>query len=71
MGRCLNTDIAGRYRVSRPMATLWRTLYREQGIAGLHNEIKPGRRCSSSDEQVAHLIHTVAVLETERQDLLG
>jgi putative transposase len=53
-----NTDVARRYRVSRPTVTLWRTRYRERGIAGLHNELKPGRPRSTSEEHVAQLIDT-------------
>ena len=53
-----NTSIARRYRVSRPTITLWRTRFRERGIAGLHNELKPGRPRSTSEEQIAELINT-------------
>lgn len=53
-----NTNIARRYRVSRPTVTMWRTRYRERGITGLHNELKPGRPRSTSEEQVAQLIDT-------------
>lgn len=53
-----NTDVARRYRVSRPTVTLWRTRYRERGVSGLHNELKPGRPRSTSEEQVAQLIDT-------------
>ncbi len=45
------TAIAHRYGVSRPTVTLWRTRYRERGIAGLHNELKPGRPRTTSDER--------------------
>lgn len=53
-----NTDVARRYRVSRPTVTLWRTRYRERGVSGLHNELKPGRPRSTSEEHVAQLIDT-------------
>jgi transposase len=53
-----NTAIARRYRYSRPTVTFWRTRFRERGIAGLHNELKPGRPRSTSDEQIATLINT-------------
>jgi transposase len=53
-----NTNVARRYRVSRPTVTMWRTRYRQRGIAGLHNELKPGRPRSTSEEQVAQLIDT-------------
>lgn len=53
-----NTNVARRYRVSRPTVTMWRSRYRERGIAGLHNELKPGRPRSTSEEQVAQLLDT-------------
>ena len=53
-----NSAVARRYGTSRPTVTLWRTRFRERGIAGLHNELKPGRPRSTSDEQVARLIRT-------------
>ena len=53
-----NTAVAKRYRYSRPTVTFWRTRFRERGIAGLHNELKPGRPRSTSDEQVALLVNT-------------
>jgi len=53
-----NSAVARRFHVSRPTVTMWRTRYREAGIAGLHNELKPGRPRSTGDEQIAALIHT-------------
>jgi transposase len=53
-----NTEVARRFRVSRPTVTVWRTRYRERGIAGLHNELKPGRPRSTGEEQIAKLINT-------------
>ena len=53
-----NAAVARRYRCSRPTVSFWRTRYHERGIAGLHNEIKPGRPRSTSDEQVAALVNT-------------
>lgn len=52
-----NSSIARRYRYSRPTVTLWRTRFRERGIAGLHNELKSGRPRSTSEEQIAELIN--------------
>lgn len=49
--------IAQRFQLSRPTVTLWRTRFRERGIAGLHNELKPGRPRSTSDETIAALIN--------------
>jgi putative transposase len=53
-----NSAVARRFRVSRPTVTMWRTRFRERGIAGLHNELKPGRPRSTTEEQVAKLINT-------------
>jgi putative transposase len=53
-----NSAVARRFRVSRPTVTMWRTRYREGGIAGLHNELKPGRPRSTGEEQIAKLINT-------------
>jgi hypothetical protein len=46
-----NSAVARRYRVSRPTVTMWRTRFRERGMAGLHNELKPGRPRSTSEER--------------------
>jgi putative transposase len=53
-----NSAVARGFRVSRPTVTMWRTRFRERGIAGLHNELKPGRPRSTSEEQIAELINT-------------
>ena len=53
-----NSDVAERFKLSRPTVTFWRTRFRERGIAGLHNDLKPGRPRSTSDEQIAQLINT-------------
>lgn len=53
-----NTSIARRYRTSRPTVSFWRSRFRERGLAGLHNELKPGRPRSTSEEQIAELINT-------------
>lgn len=53
-----NISIARRYRYSRPTVRFWRWRFRTRGIAGLHNELKPGRPRSTSEEQIAELINT-------------
>jgi transposase len=53
-----NSSIARRYRYSRPTVSFWRTRYSERGLAGLHNELKPGRPRNTSDEQIAVLVNT-------------
>jgi len=47
-----NGAVARRYRVSRPTVSLWRTQYRDRGLAGLHNELKPDRPRSTSEVQL-------------------
>ena len=51
-----NTEIARRLHLSMPTVGLWRQRYLQEGLAGLHDELRPGRPRSVSDEQVAHLI---------------
>jgi len=53
-----NSAVARRFRVSRPTVTMWRTRYRERGVAGLHNELKPGRPRTTNEERIATLINT-------------
>jgi len=53
-----NSAVARRFRVSRPTVTMWRTRYRERGVAGLHNELKPGRPRTTDEERIAGLINT-------------
>lgn len=62
-----NTAIAHRYGVSRPTATFWRTRQRERGIAGLHNELKPGRPRTTSDAKVAELVQINQFVEHYNQ----
>src|SRR5271168_4163423 len=50
--------VARRYRVSRPTVSLWRARFAQDGLAGLHNEIKPGRPRGTSEEQIATLVNT-------------
>jgi len=51
--------IAERCAVSAPTVSLWRQRYRTQGMAGLHDELRPGRPRTHGDEQVAALINRV------------
>ncbi len=57
--RLANAVIAERCAVSPPTVSLWRQRYRTQGLAGLHDELRPGRPRTHGDEQVAGLIHRV------------
>src|SRR5260370_23943784 len=54
-----NQVIAERCAVSAPTVSLWRQRYRTQGMAGLHDELRPGRPRTHGDEQVAALINRV------------
>lgn len=54
-----NRAVAARCGVSAPTVSLWRQRYREQGLAGLHGELRPGRPRSHDDERVAELINKV------------
>jgi transposase len=51
-----NTTIADELRLSRPTVGLWRRRYLEHGIQGLHDDLKPGRPRTISDERVAGLV---------------
>jgi len=51
-----NKAIAHRLGVSAPTVGTWRSRYLEHGIQGLHDELRPGRPRTISDEQIAVLI---------------
>jgi transposase len=53
-----NSAVARRFRTSRPTVSLWRKRYSTLGIAGLHNDLKPGRPRSTSEDEIATLINT-------------
>jgi len=55
-----NSAVARRFRTSRPTVSLWRKRYAEQGIAGLHNDLKPGRPRSTREDEIAALINTTS-----------
>ena len=52
-----NQAIAEKVGLSKPMVGKWRQRYLEHGLAGLHDEMRPGRPRSVSDEEVAELIY--------------
>lgn len=52
-----NKTIAEKLDYSPQSVSLWRKRFLEQGIQGLHDELRPGRPRSISDERVAELIH--------------
>lgn len=51
-----NKAIAEKIGYSPQSVGLWRRRFLEQGIQGLHDELRPGRPRSISDEQVAELV---------------
>lgn len=51
-----NREIAAKVDYSTQSVALWRKRYREQGLAGLHDELRAGRPRSIADEQVAELV---------------
>jgi putative transposase len=51
-----NTAIADTLGISRPSVGTWRQRYIDHGIQGLHDELKPGRPRSISDEKVATVV---------------
>ena len=52
-----NKDIAQRRGLGVHTVGRWRRRYLEHGLAGLHDEIRPGKPRSIDDERVAELIH--------------
>ena len=58
-----NTEIAQHLRLSNPTVGIWRKRYLDHGIQGLHDELKPGRPRSISDDRVATLVRKT--LETK------
>ena len=61
-----NRIIAERVGLSPQMVCKWRKRYLEQGLPGLHDELRPGRPRSISDEEVAMLVRKT--IETRPQD---
>ena len=51
-----NREISRRLALSEPTVGKWRTRYLGQGLQGLHDELRPGRPRSISDEEVAALV---------------
>jgi putative transposase len=61
-----NTAIAERLRLTKPTVGIWRQRYIDHGIQGLHDELKPGRPRTISDEKVALLVRKT--LNTKPKD---
>ena len=61
-----SNEIAKKVALSAQSVCKWRQRYLQQGISGLHDELRPGRPRSVSDEQVATLIRKT--LNTKPKD---
>ncbi len=61
-----NYTIAHKVGLSPQMVCKWRRRYLRQGLSGLHDELRPGRPRSISDEKVAVLVRKT--LQTKPQD---
>jgi putative transposase len=53
-----NASIARRLKLTNATVGKWRRRYRELGIAGLHDELRPGRPRTHEDERIAKVINT-------------
>jgi putative transposase len=51
-----NLEIAQQLEMTNATVGKWRRRFLEQGIAGLHDELRPGRPRPISDERVAQLV---------------
>lgn len=50
-------DAARRLKVTPPAITNWRRRFREQRLAGLHDQLKPGRPRTHSEDDIAALLN--------------
>lgn len=60
-----NLAIATRLRLSQATVGQWRRRFLEQGVTGLHDELRPGRPRSISDERVARLVRKTLMSKPE------
>lgn len=61
-----NSDIAKRLGMSKPSVGKWRARFLQSGIQGLHEELRPGRPRTITDEKVALLVRKT--LNTKPKD---
>lgn len=61
-----NQEIARQLRTTKATVGKWRRRFLERDVAGLHDELRPGRPRPIGDEQVARLIRQT--LESQPQD---
>ena len=62
----MNQEIARQLGLTNATVSKWRRRFVEQGVAGLHDELRPGRPRPISDERVARLVRQT--LETKPKD---
>ena len=62
----MNREIARQLGLTNATVGKWRRRFVEQGVAGLHDELRPGRPRPISDERVARLVRKT--LETKPKD---
>src|SRR6267378_103315 len=62
----MNREIGRKLGLSNATVGKWRRRFVEQGVAGLHDELRPGRPRPISDERVARLVRKT--LETKPND---
>src|SRR3974377_1934529 len=60
-----NREVARRCGVTAPVVSHWRRRYHERGLAGLHDELLPGRPRTHDDAQVAELLRLVSPRKPE------
>jgi transposase len=60
-----NREVARRCGISAPVVSHWRGRYQERGLAGLHDELRPGRPRTHNDEKVTELINLVVQRKPE------
>ena len=58
-----NTAIAKQLSITRATVGTWRERYRQQGLIGLYDELRPGKPRSIADEEIAELLRRT--LETK------
>jgi len=61
----LNSVIAKEVGLSQQSVCLWRKRFLEHRVQGLHDELKPGRPRSISDEQIAELVQKTLATKPE------
>ena len=52
----MNKAIAKKMGLTKPAVGTWRQRYIDYGLEGLHDELRPGRPRTISDERVANVI---------------